>query len=56
VKILNQSFQTAVTVFGFSEVRLAVEVDVAKNAFELALVALFYVVENDIDQLADIGG
>ncbi len=56
MEILQQLFQTAVAVLGFAEVGLAVEVDIAEYPFELTLVALFNMVENNVDQFADIGG
>ena len=55
MEIFQQLFEAAVTVLGFPEVGLAVEIDIAEYPFEFALVGLFNVIEDNIDQLTDIG-
>ena len=55
VEILQQLLEAAVAVLGLAEIGLAVEVDVAEDAFQLGLVLLFDGVQGDVDQLADIG-
>ena len=55
VEIFQELLEAAVAVLGLAEIGLAVEVDIAEYPFEFTLVALFNMVENDIDQLADIG-
>jgi hypothetical protein len=56
LKSSSSIFRRRLRSFGLAEICLAVEVDVAENAFQLCLVGLFDGIQNNVDQLADIGG
>src|SRR5579871_3692312 len=53
-EVLKDVLEAAVAVFHAAEIRLGVEIDVAKNAFELCAVLIFDLFERDIDELANV--
>src|SRR5262249_43224932 len=54
VEVFEQKLQAAVAFFGLAKGRLGVEIDVAENIFELALVGILDLLQGDVDEFANI--
>src|ERR1700722_1470745 len=53
-KILQKRFQPTIPVFSLAQIGFRVEVDRTEQTAQFALVSLFYSIEDNIDEFADI--
>ena len=56
VEVFQQVLEPPIALLGLPQGRFGVEVDVAKDVFELGLVGVLDLLQGDVDQFADVGG